>query len=149
MEGDEAWRAYQSGKPLEVELPSGKIEVPLSTMDFGFRGTGEWEAVTKEGLMVAIEKVRDDKLIAEGLMRDVARRLQALRKSRGYSPTDILEKARVAGLDDEMTSLLKPLTGELAFLVRVKAVEVSAEKTEEGEWEEDELDGRPIYIDVS
>ncbi len=70
--------------------------------------------------MIALEKVRDDELIAEGLMRDIARRLQALRKARGYSPTAILERAMVAGLDEEMTSLLRPLAGELSFLVRVK-----------------------------
>jgi hypothetical protein len=55
----------------------------------------------------------------------------------------------VAGLDEEMTSLLRPLAGELSFLVRVKGVRILSEKSEEGEWEEDELDGRPIYIDVS
>jgi isoleucyl-tRNA synthetase len=99
--------------------------------------------------MIALEKVRDDALIAEGLLRDIARRLQALRKARGYSPTAILEKAMVAGLDDEMTALLTPLAGELSFLVRVRGVRILAERSEEGEWEEDELDGRPIYIDVS
>ena len=102
--------------------------------------------------MIALEKVRNDALIAEGLLRDIARRLQALRKARGYSPTAILERAMVAGLDEEMTSLLRPLAGELSFLVRVRGVSIfseKSEKSEEGEWEEDELDGRPIYIDVS
>jgi isoleucyl-tRNA synthetase len=81
--------------------------------------------------------------------RDVARRLQALRKKRGYSPAAVLAKARVAGLDEETVSMLAPLKKHLAFLVRVKEVEVLAEQTPGGEWEEDELDGRPIYIDVS
>ena len=149
LEGDEAWRAYQAGKPLPVQTDSGAVEVPLSTLIFSFQGTGEWEAVAKDGIMIALEKVRDDKLIAEGLLRDVARRLQALRKARGYSPTAVLDRAMVAGLDEEMISLLKPLAGELNFLVRVKEVRILPEKSGEGEWEEDELDGRPIYIDVS
>jgi hypothetical protein len=50
-----------------------------------------------------------------------------------------------------MVALLTPLTKELVFLVRVKEVQVMASKDdgEAAEWEEDELDGRPIYIDVS
>ncbi len=149
LEGDEAWLAFQAGEPLHVQTDSGVVDVPISTLIFSFQGTGEWEAVARDGIMIALEKVRDDALIAEGLLRDIARRLQALRKARGYSPTAILEKAMVAGLDEEMTSLLRPLAGELSFLVRVKGVRILSEKSEEGEWEEDELDGRPIYIDVS
>jgi hypothetical protein len=46
---------------------------------------------------------------------------------------------------------LTPLTKELLFLVRVKEVQVMTSKDDDGvaEWEEDELDGKPIYIDVS
>ena len=149
LQGDQAWTTYQGGKPVPVGLDSGKVEVPLDALDFNFTGTGEWEAVAREGMIVVLEKVRDDALIAEGLMRDVARRLQALRKARGYSPTAILERASVTGLDEEMTRLLVPLEKDLAFLVRVKEMKVLPEKTEGPEWEEDELDGRPIYIDVS
>jgi isoleucyl-tRNA synthetase len=149
LEGDEAWRVFRSGKPLAVQTESGEVEVPLSTMIFSFQGTGDWEAVARDGILVALEKVRDDALIAEGLLRDVARRLQALRKTRGFSPTAVLDRAMVAGLDEEMVALLKPLAAELEFLVRVREVRILPERTAEGRWEEDELDGRPIYIDVS
>ena len=149
LEGDEAWSAYQGGKPLPVETDWGTVEVPISTLIFSFQGTGDWEAVARDGIMIALEKVRDDALIAEGLLRDVARRLQALRKARGYSPTAVLERASVAGLDEEMVGLLTPLAGELRFLVRVKDVRILAERSEDGRWEEDELDGRPIHLDVS
>ena len=149
IQGDEAWDVHQGGKPPNVTIDQQELEVPASIYDLNIKGTETWEAVAKGPVLVAVEKVRDDKLIAEGLMRDVARRLQALRKARGYSPTAILERASVAGLDEEMTSLLKPLEKELAYLVRVKEVRVMAEKSGDAEWEEDELDGRPIYIDVS
>jgi hypothetical protein len=49
--------------------------------------------------------------------------------------------------------MLEPLKKHLAFLVRVKEVEVLRGETPGGEvreeWEEDELDGRPIFLDVS
>ncbi len=149
LEGDEAWRVFQSGKPVSVETESGVVDVPISTLMFSFQGTGDWEAVARDGILIALEKVRDDELIAEGLLRDVARRLQALRKARGYSPTAVLDRAMVAGLDGEMIGLLEKRASELSFLVRVREVRILAERSVEGEWEEDELDGRPIYIDVS
>jgi isoleucyl-tRNA synthetase len=149
IQGDEAWDIHQGGRPPNVLVDQQELEVPSSIYDLNIKGTDAWEAVAKGPVLVAVEKGRDDKLIAEGLMRDVARRLQALRKTRGYSPTAILERASVAGLDDEMTALLMPLEKELAYLVRVKEVKVMADKSDGPEWEEDELDGRPIYIDVS
>jgi len=150
LEGDAAWETYRSGAPIKLTTAKGeKVDVPVSAMEFNFRGTGDWEAAARGETIVAIEKVRDDKLMAEGVERDVARRLQALRKKRGYSPAAVLAKARVAGLDDETVAMLAPLKEHLAFLVRVKEVEVLADQTPGGEWEEDELDGRPIYIDVS
>ena len=150
LEGDEAWETYRTGAPIKLSTAAGeKLDVPVSTMEFSFRGTGDWEAAAKGETIVAIEKVRDDKLMAEGVERDVARRLQSLRKKRGYSPAAVLAKARVAGLDPETVSMLAPLRKHLAFLVRVKEVEVATEQGPGGDWEEDELDGRPIYLDVS
>ena len=150
VEGDAAWETYRTGKPIKLTTAKGEnVDVPVSAMEFNFRGTGDWEAAARGETIVAIEKVRDDKLMAEGVERDVARRLQALRKKRGFSPAAVLAKARVAGLDGETVSMLAPLKKHLAFLVRVRAVEVLEEKAGGGEWEEDELDGRPIFLDVS
>jgi isoleucyl-tRNA synthetase len=150
LEGDEAWETYRSGTPIKLTTARGEtVDVPVSAMEFNFRGTGDWEAAARGETIVAIEKVRDDKLMAEGVERDVARRLQALRKKRGYSPAAVLARARVAGLDQETASMLAPLKKHLAFLVRVKAVELLTDQPGGAEWEEDELDGRPLYLDVS
>jgi isoleucyl-tRNA synthetase len=150
LEGDEAWETYRRGAPIKLTTSKGeKLEAPVSAMEFNFRGTGDWEAAARGETIVAIEKVRDDKLMAEGVERDVARRLQALRKKRGYSPAAVLAKARVAGLDVETVSMLAPLKRHLAFLVRVKEVEILADHAGGEDWEEDELDGRPIFLDVS
>ena len=45
--------------------------------------------------------MRNEELMAKGLMKDLARRLQALRKERGYNPTDILNLASILDLDEE------------------------------------------------
>jgi len=43
--------------------------------------------------------------MAKGLVKDLARRLQALRKERGYNPTDVLNMASILDLDEESLSM--------------------------------------------
>lgn len=148
LEGSDAIAHIWSGKPLSVKLSSGYVELPLSAFELEIKPSEGYEVSEREGIFIAIEKRRDEKLVSEGLVRDVARRLQSLRKIRGYSPTSILEVASIAGLEDEELKMLEPYKGELSFLVRVKNVRLLKEKDMEGNWYQDELDGRLIFLDV-
>ncbi len=65
-------------------------------------------------------------MMAKGLIKDLARRIQTLRKERGYNPTDILRE-------------------EIAFLVRVKSVDFTDSCKE---YKEDDIDGLKIRIGV-
>jgi isoleucyl-tRNA synthetase len=144
LEGSAALSAYGRGKPVKA----GSFEVPLSAFDLAISPGDGYEVAEKGGVFVAISKERDSRLMAEGLVRDVARRLQALRKEKGFVPTAMLRSASVAGLEKEDLGLLTPLAKEIAFLVRVKRVELSeGEPTGRG-WSESDLDGRPIYLRV-
>ncbi|HZW85476.1 MAG TPA: DUF5915 domain-containing protein, partial [Nitrososphaerales archaeon] len=127
---------------------AGKVEVPLSVFELLVEPRGDFEVAERGGIFVAISKSRDSKLVAEGLVRDVARRLQALRKERGFVPTAMLGYAAIAGLEADDLQLLAPLEKQIAFLVRVKKVELLGQKTAGKDWEEEDLDGRPIYLDV-
>ena len=62
-------------------------------------------------------------MMAKGLIKDLARRIQTLRKEKGFKPTDILEKASILGLEQESFDLIKDKTEDIAFLVRVKNVD--------------------------
>ena len=130
-EGQVALRRYLSGEPVRVKLPSGEVEVPLEAYDLQVTPNAGFEVAERDGVFVAIDKERDEGLVAEGLARDLARRLQTLRKERGFTPTKVLSAAIVAGLDDEELLLLGPLKKELAFLVRVRDVELLGEKSRE------------------
>jgi isoleucyl-tRNA synthetase len=149
LEGEAALRKHLLGAAERVELPTGAVDVPASVFDFKVTATGQFEVAERGGVFVAIDTFRDDELIAEGLARDLARRLQALRKTKGFNPTELLNSARVAGLEDEELEMLSPLRKDLAFLVRVREVALFAEKPEGKEWAEEDLDGRTIFIDVS
>jgi len=98
---------------------------------------------------VLLSKQRDDALMGEGIMRDVARRIQALRKEQGYMPTDILDSVHIADLEEENVVLLKPYLEQMATLVRATKVYLHLKRSEvEAEWHESELDGKKIYINI-
>jgi isoleucyl-tRNA synthetase len=148
LEGAPAIKAYLSTKSLKITTQSGEVEVPVSAFELVTTPNDGYEVAEKGGMFVAISKERDPKLVAEGLVRDVARRLQALRKEKGYVPTAMLRAASVAGLEEEDLELLTPLTKEIAFLVRVRRVDLAKEKTREKGWAESDLDGRPVFLKV-
>ena len=83
--------------------------------------------------------------MSKGLLKDLARRLQSLRKEKGYNPTDMLNIASILDLEQESLDMLKDKTEELAFLVRVKQVNFT--KTCK-EYKDDDIDGQKIKIAV-
>jgi isoleucyl-tRNA synthetase len=109
-----------------------------------------WVSVSENDIQVILSAQRDEKLLGEGLMRDLARRVQALRKELGYMPTDVLDAVNIGELEDESIGLLKPYLKEMAELVRAKNVHLHGSRTEvEAEWHESQLDDKKIYIAIS
>ena len=117
-------------------------------MEISYEASKGYAAAEKDGLVVFISIVRDKDLIAKGLLRDLARHLQQLRKERHYNPTDILQTACVAGLDEEELTLLMPLKQELEYLVRVKSIVISKNKVDNVIYKEVEIDSRQFHISV-
>ena len=114
------------------------------------------EYTSQEGWICAVEDIRvfldvhrDENLLGEGLMRDLARRVQSLRKELGYVPTDVLEAVHIAEVDDESIRLLKPYLKEMEELVRAKNVYLHASREEvDAKWHEHQLDDKKIYIAI-
>jgi isoleucyl-tRNA synthetase len=110
---------------------------------------GKWVEASEKGISVYLEVYRDEKLLGEGLMRDIARRVQSLRKELGYVPTDILNSVHIAGLDEESIRLIQSYLVEMAELVRAKAVHLNRSRDEvKAEWREYPLDEKKIYIAI-
>jgi isoleucyl-tRNA synthetase len=108
-----------------------------------------WVTAIEDDITVHISGQRDDALLGEGIMRDLARRVQALRKEMGFTPTDVLDSAHIAELDQESINLLKPFLEEMAGLVRTQKVYLNLARGEvEADWHESELDGKKIYINI-
>jgi isoleucyl-tRNA synthetase len=110
----------------------------------------KWASASEGDFSVFLDVHRDEELLGEGLMRDLARRVQSLRKELGYVPTDVLGSVHVAGLEDESVRLLKPYLKEMEELVRAKKVYLHSRREEvEAKWHEYQLDDKRIQIAIS
>jgi isoleucyl-tRNA synthetase len=108
-----------------------------------------WVSSQEDEITVFVSSQRDDALLGEGIMRDLARRVQALRKEMGFVPTEVLESVHIAELDAESMGLLERYLDEMAGLVRARKVYLHASRSEvEADWHESELDGKKIYLNV-
>jgi isoleucyl-tRNA synthetase len=135
-------------EPLLLELSNVKTVKYASKATKTIEGE-DWVSAQEGELSVFVSKQRDEKLLGEGLMRDLARRVQALRKELGYVPTDVLDGVHIAELDDESVGLLQPYLEEMADLVRAKKVHLHGKREElQAEWHEIELDGKKIFVNI-
>jgi len=141
--------ALQKTEALFIDLANVKTvtfttELPPAEACTGFASAQDGE------ITVYVSPKRDETLIGEGIMRDLARRVQALRKELGFKPTDILDAVRIAGLDQESITLATPHMNEMTMLIRAKKVTLQKETTLEPQtkWHETELDGKKIHIAI-
>jgi isoleucyl-tRNA synthetase len=135
-----------SGKYL-ISYEGGEIDLTSIDLQLSYRVSEGYVMSEENKMLVFIATKRDKDLIAKGLLRDVARNLQQLRKEYGYNPTDILSSATVANLEEEEVKILSPLREDLMYLVRVKSVTLlkqSSHKAQTGKIID--LDGRKLMI---
>ncbi|MGH2417380.1 MAG: class I tRNA ligase family protein, partial [Candidatus Limnocylindria bacterium] len=83
-----AWRVREDGTAAVGEVTLQPDEFQLTA-----RGRPGHEVAEDGDLLVALDTTLDDELQAEGMAREVAHRLQALRKAAGY---EISDRVRVA-----------------------------------------------------
>jgi len=136
---------------LFLELANVKtVEYNEKTPETASTTQERWAKASEGDLQVLLDKQRDEKLLGEGIMRDLARRVQALRKELGFTPTDILDAVHLAELDAESTRLLEPYLIEMAELVRTKKVNVHKERAEvKTEWHEYTFDDKKLYVTIT
>jgi isoleucyl-tRNA synthetase len=125
----------------------GSNKIILSDEDFviDFEADSDYQFANRGNLVVILSVKRNQEMMAKGLVKDLARRLQTLRKERGYNPTDILNRASILDLEQESFELIKSKVDEIAFLVRVKQVNFDESCNE---YKNDDIDGQKIRISV-
>jgi isoleucyl-tRNA synthetase len=135
---------------FNLKYMSGEIELSKDDVEFSYTGKTPYIMMEseQENVAVFIDTTRSSKLISMGLMKDIARNIQQLRKERGFVPTEILSSAHISNLDSDDLLSLENYKNELAYYVRVKQVIITPNKLVDIEYKEIEIDGRKILISV-
>ena len=136
-----------SGK-YSLFYEGGIIELEPDDLELSYDVDEGYAMSERNNVMVFVATKRDEGLIAKGLLRDIARNLQQLRKESGYNPTHILSCAYVGNLEDNEISILTKLKDELTYLVRVRSVVFSKESIDMANSKIIDLEGRKLKISI-
>jgi isoleucyl-tRNA synthetase len=136
-----------SGK-YTISYDGKQIDLSSNDLEFSYAVKEGYAMSERNNVLVFINTKRDKDLIMKGMLRDLARNLQQLRKERGYNPTDIISTAFVANLVEEEISSLYSMKEELLHLVRVKSVVLSEGPIEKVNYKTIYLDERVLEISV-
>nr|AIF20216.1 isoleucyl-tRNA synthetase (IARS, ileS) [uncultured marine thaumarchaeote KM3_88_G03] len=142
---DEIIQGLEKDSSFTFDVNGTKISLDIDDFIIEFDVQEGFTFSRRNNLIGVISTERNDELMAKGLIKDLARRLQALRKERGYNPTDVLNTASILDLDEESLSMIKNKTEELSFLVRVKQVNFTQTCKK---YKDDDIDGQKIRISV-
>jgi len=147
LNGYDVRQRLESSQRLLLEVEQTKVELTSENLVFTYEPPEGYSLAADEGILVGVDTRRDDVLIGEGLMRDIARRLQALRKELNLKPSDYLRSAYVFGLDDEGRDLIQPHLSEMRDLVRSREIVICRDREDVGaRWNEFEIDDRKILL---
>jgi isoleucyl-tRNA synthetase len=127
------------------DIDGNKINLDKEDFIIDFDAKDGHAVSKRDEFVVFISTTRNKEMMARGLIKDLARRLQTLRKERGYNPTDILGVASILDLDEESLDMIKEKSEELAFLVRVKRIEFESVCKQ---YKDDDIDGQKIRISI-
>jgi isoleucyl-tRNA synthetase len=135
---------------FNLKYSSGAVELSRDDIEFTYEGKPPYVMVESEqnDIMVFIDTTRSNELISMGLVKDIARNIQQLRKERGFVPTEILSSAHISNLDPDDSLSLENYKKELAYYVRVKDIILSHDKLLDTEYKEIDIDGKKILISV-
>ncbi|MBT3573530.1 MAG: class I tRNA ligase family protein, partial [Nitrosopumilus sp.] len=142
---EEIITTLQKDGKYDFEIDGEVITLDKEDFIVNFDASENFAVAKRDNYIVFISTARNKEMMAKGLVKDIARRLQTLRKERGYNPTDVLGVASILDLEQESLDMIKGRDEELAFLVRVK--KVNFEQTCK-EYKDDDIDGQKIRISV-
>ena len=142
---DEIISSLQKDSKYDFSIDGETISLEKEDFVINFDASENFAVAKRDSNIVIISTSRNKEMMAKGLVKDIARRLQTLRKERGYTPTDVLDIASILELDEESLEMIKERAEELAFLVRVKQVNFTESCKE---YKEDDIDGQKIKISV-
>jgi isoleucyl-tRNA synthetase len=147
MASESVQKGLKDMEDLFLELANVKAVVYVEKLPQGH--VEGWEVASEGDISVMVATERDEALVGEGVMRDVARRVQSLRKELSFAPTDILETVHLAGLNEETLRLLEPWLGEMAKLVRARKIQMHKKRVKgKAKWHKYIFDATEVYVAI-
>ena len=131
------------------EISSSSIDIDENDLEISFSINDNYVYTEKENLIIFLPTARDQNLIIQGLVRDLARNLQQLRKEKSYNPTEILSTAYISNLKNDEIPYLSKHISDLTYLVRVKTIVLSEEGKEGVQYKNVDIDGRKLSISIN
>ncbi|TFH01148.1 MAG: isoleucine--tRNA ligase, partial [Nitrosopumilus sp.] len=142
---EEIISSLQNTNSFNFEIEENQINLETDDFVIDFDAKENFAMAKRDNYIVFISTSRNQEMMARGLVKDIARRIQTLRKERGFNPTDVLEVASILDLDEESLEMIKEKSEDLAFYVRVK--KINFEQTCK-EYKDDDIDVQKIRISV-
>ena len=121
------------------------ISLDIDDFTINIDASEGYEISTRNNHTVLISTVRNREMTARGLLKDVARCLQSLRKDLGHNPNDILNRACIDGLQPDEMQMVREKSDDLMFLARVKQICFGSSCNN---YKEVDIDGQKIKISV-
>ena len=146
IDSEKALEELEKENQIKLEIKGKIINLEKQEIEIENIPKEGYEVSERDGLITAISTKRDSDLIADGMMKDIARRIQSLRKEKGFKPTDLVESVLISGLEKEWEDLMNTRKDEIAFLVRAKEIKFDGEKVETNKMNEVNIDGKKIMI---
>jgi isoleucyl-tRNA synthetase len=140
---------FQKFQLIYDKTLSSSVDIYEKDLEISFSIKDDYIYTEKENLIIFMPTSRDQSLIIQGLVRDLARNLQQLRKEKSYNPTEILSTAYIMNLEKDEISSLSQHINDLTYLVRVNSIVLSEETKEGIEYKNIEIDGRKIGISIN
>ncbi len=141
-----AVRRLQADLPLEIEVEDEEVELAPDEVLVREEAPEDLAVASEHGLTVAVEVALTPELVAEGLARDVVRRIQSLRKEADFDLDDRIVTTYQA--EDELVEAIESWRDYIAD--ETLSVElVSGEPTDDAQAvSEDDVSGHEITLSV-
>jgi isoleucyl-tRNA synthetase len=122
------------------------IELSESDLDIDYLPIDDYISMEKENILLILNTSRNNDLIIKGLVRDLSRNIQQLRKELGFNPTEILSCVYISNISKEEIIHLKKHHEDIKNLVRVKDVNFSEIIDNRFSYKTINIDGKAIRI---
>jgi isoleucyl-tRNA synthetase len=148
LNGKEVIEAFERGEGVWVEVEGlGRVEVRKDYVSVHERLPENYRSEKCRYGEVFIDTTRSDELLAEGLARDVVRRIQEMRKRADLNVDDYI-KAFVKAPSEDVRRALESRATQIAGEVRAKELRISLQEPDFGAPEEWEIEGEKYTISI-